>query len=78
MPPLMNFNVARKECNEDSKPGFYTIQLDLFFEEKGKSVESKLKIRCNYLGAYQIELLYPNKEDRIFYIDQQKTYLRNK
>jgi len=76
--PMLDFRITKKECYKEADSVSYTIQLDLVYEEAGKSVESKLRIRCNYLGAYQIELLYPNKEDRIFYIDQQKAYLRNK
>jgi hypothetical protein len=76
--PLISFRIVKSGCGGEFKPGLYTIQLDLVVENRSELLEAKLKIRCNYLGAYQIELLYPNKEDRIFYIDQQKAYFRNK
>lgn len=69
--PLIDFRIVKSACNEESKPGYYTIQLDLVLENKAKSAEPKYKIRCNYVGAYQIELLYPDSEERIFYINQQ-------
>jgi hypothetical protein len=74
-PPLIKFRILKTGCEEE-KPGLHTIQLDLINELNPQKVECRYNIRYNYLGAYQIELLYPNNEPRIFYIDQQKEYFK--